>query len=256
MKKQLNLVLLPTENKSNIVLHKDSNILEYVINQKSVTGESKYFSCQELYAISDERLKIGDWFIYKTENKTVLLKAEGIYADRIIINKHIKVGTWISLKHCKKVVITTDESLRWDNDIQVLDTNFTKYPTFINDFINTYVKRYNSKNPILEVIVEYDCNHSQMPDKVIDVLKVNTDNTVDVSFNKGLDLQNLSEKLNEALSKETEESLTEWLKNKRKEDKLYTKEEVVEFTLKCLDYFKPMNEWCDEDAENYVKQNL
>jgi hypothetical protein len=55
---------------------------------------------------------------------------------------------------------------------------------------------------------------------------------------RGLDLKKLSKQLTDSLAKETKESLTEWLKGKR--DKLYTREEVIEFTLKCLDYFKPM----------------
>lgn len=48
-------------------------------------------------------------------------------------------------------------------------------------FINKFVEKWNSNNPIQYVNVDYDCDHSQMPNKVIDVLKVDKNNEITIT---------------------------------------------------------------------------
>lgn len=187
MKKQLQLVLLPTDKAEDALIIKEGFILPYKKNyftQEYLRSENlKSF---HLYAISDEYPKIGD-YVYNSALNVIEKFAE--FDNGLLQNK---------------IVITTDKSLGF------------KLPTFTNDFINTYIERYNSKNPIKEIEVEYDCDHFQMPDKVIDILKVNTDNTVDVSLI---------------------------------ENKLYTKEEVKSLILKAVDYCDGNN----KQVLNYIK---
>ena len=64
----------------------------------------------------------------------------------------------------KRVIASTDESLG--------------YPVIPPAFIEAYVKAYNNSSPITEVSLEYDCDHTQMPNKVIDIIKTRADNTV------------------------------------------------------------------------------
>jgi hypothetical protein len=73
---------------------------------------------------SDEGIK--DWFIYKTENKAVILKAKNINSDTITVDSHIEVGTWVSLKYCKKIILTTDDRLVKDG-VQPIDDEFLEW---------------------------------------------------------------------------------------------------------------------------------
>lgn len=201
MKKTLKLVLLASDK-------------EYKgIYKHSITGKLSLY--QDYFSIDK------NWYpqnLYTVSDETIFKPNETDYYYDSNYNKITKwIGESISYTsvHFKKVVITTDESLRWsdDNDIQILDTHFAQYPTFTNDFINTYIERYN-RNQIIELIeVEYRQDiqkdgiqklseteyYSKFPEELPNcvfenVLKVNIDNTVDVSLI---------------------------------EDKLYTKEEVI-----------------------------
>jgi hypothetical protein len=77
-----------------------------------------------IYITSDEVIK--DWFIYKTENKAVILKAKNINSDTITVDSHIEVGTWVSLKYCKKIILTTDQDLIKDG-IQPIEDYFLEW---------------------------------------------------------------------------------------------------------------------------------
>jgi hypothetical protein len=79
---------------------------------------------QNVYITSDEEIK--DWFIYKSENKTIVLKAKTINSHTIIVDSHIEVGTWVSLKCCKKIILTTDQDLIKDG-VQSIDDEFLEW---------------------------------------------------------------------------------------------------------------------------------
>jgi hypothetical protein len=76
--------------------------------------------------ITSSNEEIKDWFIYKTENKAVILKAKNINSDTITVDSHIEVGTWVSLKYCKKIILTTDDRLIKDG-VQPIDDEFLEW---------------------------------------------------------------------------------------------------------------------------------
>jgi hypothetical protein len=173
MKKQLELVLLPTKNKSNIILHNDTNTLKYIINQNSVIEVTMYFIYQELYAISDEKPKIGDYCI----------------DEDYVFGPYEENDIFIDFKG--KIVITTDKSLshiQHDDTVPYPKGTQIFVPRFTNDFINIYIERYNNRQIIEEIEVNYNIMNKgydkpkDYPYQECEILKINPDNTVDVSL--------------------------------------------------------------------------
>jgi hypothetical protein len=81
--------------------------------------------------------------------------------------------------------------------------------------------------------------------------------TIKEEAKQGLNLSLLEQKLDEALSNETEESLNTWLKEKK--DKQETLEEAAEIDLTNLCYYDKRNPDCsvdDEDIEDHKKSLL
>jgi DNA mismatch repair ATPase MutS len=123
-----NLYLLPTEQPSRLgyltkkgkEVYKDLRLFDISIST-ILDGEN-----QNIYITSDEDIKGRDWFIYKTKNKTVILKAENINIDTITVDSHIKVGTWVSLKYCQKIILTTDQDLINDG-VQAINDEFLEW---------------------------------------------------------------------------------------------------------------------------------
>lgn len=145
MKKKLQLVLVPKNYKINALLgYSDKSKLfirpyhyEYSEKDLEITMSS-YF---HLYAISDEKPKKDDYVICAGADEK----------EPLSVLKYTGKELGIS-----KIVITTDESVGYtDHKISPI-SNFCSYPTFTNDFINTYIEKYNSGNIITEIEVEYE----------------------------------------------------------------------------------------------------
>jgi hypothetical protein len=143
--KRAKVIMLPTKNVSPInlcTLHlHNSNIFNHPTNSKS----------QHLYIISDDEIKEGDWFIHHSHEITTLLKAIEIN-NRIIDNQ----GTSCSKDYCKKIIATTDTSLKifaGKGDICDLYYNI---PQPSQQFIEKYIESYNKGEVITDVLVEYE----------------------------------------------------------------------------------------------------
>jgi len=138
MKKQVNVVMLPTEKESNLFLW-DNGTLEflYPIEYK---GKGNY---QHLYFLSDDEIKEGDWVYHK------LLKSVFKIDLREVDEDYIKEA-----KNIKKIIATTDESLRWnnDNDVQIIDNHHCKLPRPSNEFL----KKFCELGSVDKVLVEYE----------------------------------------------------------------------------------------------------
>ena len=133
-----------------------------------------------LYILSDEEIK---------ENEFDKLLKQGLYFEssngKIITNSRVKtIGIY------KKIIATTDKSLNinlgkeyhpFDTQGGLLCTRLCPFPHPSQSFINKFVEKWNSNTPIKFVNVEYDCDHSQMPNKVIDVLKVDKNNEITIT---------------------------------------------------------------------------
>lgn len=131
---------------------------------------------QHLYITSEDEIKEGDY---------------GLHLN----NKDIIQFTKVLFKECdlnlyKKIIATTNTSLKVGKnygsieiDNKIIDCN-DYLPQPSQQFIEKYIEEYNKGNIISGVLVEYDCDHNQMSNKVIDILKVNQDNTINIKTAK------------------------------------------------------------------------
>lgn len=145
MKKECNVVMLPTENKANLFL--TGNKLEYKESftehgQKNLTKmlNSCNSFAQHLYFTSNDEIKEGDWYIvFYNQGNPAVTKSIGERID----------------SRCKKIIATTDESL-WEIPNSVPGFNFPDrlgLPHIPTSFIKAYVEA-NGKIDTVSVEME------------------------------------------------------------------------------------------------------
>lgn len=154
--KRTKIVILPTTNKSNIILSGFNTLFK--TPPMSVKTSDTY---QHLYILSDEEIKEGDWCINKNG---VLFKQE---TDKI----------FPLFNGSKKVIATTDPKLHKDGIAKIPIT-----------FIEEYITEYNKGNIIELVNVEYqrywEYNDINFSHKTLsepadgEILKLHKDNTI------------------------------------------------------------------------------
>jgi len=106
MYKDRNVVMLPTEKASNILL--EHNSLRYTNKDLSELKEELIalgVMFQHLYITSDEEIKEGDWYYDSIQNK--ILKCTEV--DKM--NLCHSDGYATPVNACKKIIATTDSSL-------------------------------------------------------------------------------------------------------------------------------------------------
>jgi len=179
MKKQIKVVMLPTEKASTIAII--ANKLAHISDDSFNQDNSKLFELddededseyqtipQHLYLVSDEEIKEGDWFINEIA--------------QLIQNKDL--GDYeINSIDCKKVIATTDVLFGLNkhyNEEGKLDTIFGKqFPQIHKSFVKAYVE---ANGVIDEVMVEYEFGGSiklrQGGESHMYKLKLRDDNTV------------------------------------------------------------------------------
>src|SRR6185369_5305565 len=171
MKKKCQVVMLPTEKAS--IIQKWGVWLFYDINKKLSNREPKAIF-QQLYILSDEEIKEGDWIL---DNRPIKENDE----DANLITKaeyNIDVHPLV-----KKIIATTNSELWIDpriNQIHIV------IPSIPQSFIEEYIKEYNSGNIIKEVMVEYELYKSykfgpNLENTGKHFLKLNSDNTIIIS---------------------------------------------------------------------------
>jgi len=171
MKKDIQVVMLPTKKETNIIF--DKGVLEFIEKKQVASTINSDVKGFHLYFLSDDKPKKGDW-CYDISIERRLVK----YSE---LPKH-----WHDSQ--QKIVATTDESL--ENVSNSINPVYEKLPQPTKEFIQKYIEQHNNKNILDWLEVEYDCNHNQMPSKVIDVLKINPDNTIDFYIPNLLDVPN------------------------------------------------------------------
>ena len=124
---------------------------------------------QQLYIVSNEDIKKGDWILdIVTKLVTISNNIENAKSSGILLKRD-----W------RKIIATTDESLKIDNDI----TNQTSViwdktdiervivgskslPKPSDSFISKYIEEYNKGNQITDILVEYSPKEYKIGDKV------------------------------------------------------------------------------------------
>lgn len=105
--------------------------------------------------------------------------------------------------------------------------NFCTFPKPSDSFISNYIEEYNKSNIITDVLVEVNITKSINKDLFPDIVKVNTDNTINIIPNKPKlyttdEVSKLLEDLNKQINKTSGElalgnaSLNIWILNNLK----------------------------------------
>ncbi len=222
MKNTLKLVLLPTEKESILCLNTIHNHLSYTNDAMAEIPTQKYMN---LYAVSDEYIKDGD-FIHDGNHK--------------MVNKAGNIEHCNYFEHIKKVVITTDKSLsevKYTEGGNVINGGRPcLLPTFTNDFINTYIERYNKGEIIehIEVECEIKSNSGLSYNEYVYLQRINNNKFIPIKIDA-----NISQDTYELGKEETFEdyeleisfkvNLDNTVDVSLIEDKLYTKEEMITY---------------------------
>lgn len=157
MKKRMSVILLESKR---INLLGDICKFDYGLNISS--KEDTGYPTHNLYIVSDEEIKEGDYAIYLTENK--------VFKIQEITDKGVLAQRW------KKIIATTDTNL-WLQGAKSASKgpiyNIAKIP---ESFIFLYIKAYNEEKQIKEVSVEYErtfaCHDSALDARYWDKLKL------------------------------------------------------------------------------------
>jgi hypothetical protein len=233
-----NIFLIPTDKPSRLGLC--NNKLTFLLNHQNIlVGHKNYPTIyQNIYITSDEEIKEGDWLLIIDDFETYV---------------HEHKGDNLPTTYCKKIILTTDQDLINDG-VQAIDDKFLQW------FV---------KNPSLE-FVEIKNNWEFLGDDYRRGGEPTLVYKTIIPKQEPLNLKKLESKLDNALSKETTESLTDWLNSKRdkQEPNFYEKlkeyfentprEKVLEDWNKSahLDNVGPtIDEFIENSNEERLKEN-
>jgi len=174
--------MLPTNQKAHIFMNAVNKklLLDMESELHRVLPSGKY---QHLYFLSNNEIKEGDW-VYSNCKHTSLEKDNyRVFKCTRIGNTGIVFGeigdTLVSsdsINWCKKIIATTDRSLKIDNWGKVSGVFDDGLPQPSQSFIEKYIKEYNNGTRITEVLVEYWAHTEEYPQLRVDP----KDNTITI----------------------------------------------------------------------------
>jgi len=159
--KRAQVIILPTKEKTGIILGLESNHLYNRIGRYNDNlGKDGSIEFQHLYITSDDEIKEGDK-IYNIEfNKIFTVKSiyETVLHEQAISFLEGGIG---NKKDCKKIIATTDTSLSETHKqlVKVSETTtkvIDNLPQPSQQFVTKYIEEYNKGNVIKDVLVEYE----------------------------------------------------------------------------------------------------
>jgi hypothetical protein len=222
--KEAKVVMLPTNKPSklgDLATYQGKSLAKVIkegVNLKNTTVQF-----WNLYIISDDKIKVGAWVINKWNEIHQITKNDG--------EEYIKT--------CKKIITTTDTSLKIDNpNYDIGRLAYINLPQPSQQFIEKFIEEYNRGNVITDVLIEYELisNEEYFGNTV------NPDNDVPY-FDEKL---KINPKDNTITIKKVKDS--------------YTREEVVKLLIDCC------GEVSGEDGKllgkspeqlyNWIKENL
>lgn len=136
MKQRKQVIMLPTENKSNFYTLIGNQNQQLYLSKDTIVRDMLQQN-QHLYILSDEKPKKGNWVYNPIQNIIFQVKTKEIHYTN------------------KKIIATTDTSLyqygmHSEGRIKIPFTQISQ------DFIEYFIKEYNKGNIITEVDVEYN----------------------------------------------------------------------------------------------------
>ena len=169
--KKTKVVMLSTNEPSkigNLVTYQQRNLAKVIKEGINPIGSTVQF--WNLYIISDDEIKENNTHFYNPYSGQ--LHISGNHTDYEAINKN----------GCKKIIATTDTSLKIDNpNYDIGKLAYITLPQPSQQFIQKYIEEYNKGNIITDVLVEYDVHkNSFIP---LWIPKVNPkDNSLNICF--------------------------------------------------------------------------
>lgn len=148
--KRAQVIMLPAKKSKLYISSNKKLYLAYKdYNGKELSG----CTLHHLYTISDDEIKEGDWCIEGNKHPNLFQVKEFNSVTGIV--REINGKPYI-LDACRKIIATTDTSLKEiiknHNDF---DSVFS-YPQPSQQFIEKYIKSYNKGEVIADVLVEYE----------------------------------------------------------------------------------------------------
>lgn len=183
MFKKVKVVMLPTNKKSNLVKF-DSSLTIY--EKPRSVSHSDGFAQQHLYLVSNDRVEEGDWVIGGEKNLAKVKFNDTKDPEKWIV---INSNNAVLRSACKKIVATTDESLRIDKcdcnkysgePEMMCNCVYEFLPKLPKAFINEYVTAYNLGN-----VIEYTNVRTHKESRRIS-LKTTIDNCIIIEKNPNL----------------------------------------------------------------------
>lgn len=166
MYKKHSLILLPTNEKSNIWLR--NNKLQYNCSPSSKINP------HDLYILSNDEIKEGDWVIDIENNILFKVKEQGH-------SGLLRSETDSFIKDACRKVIATNTSLKgkWLQTCFSGEEIYEKLPQIPFLFIQYYIEQYNLGNVITEVEVEYGVTKNDNRD-FIEFIWIGANNTINI----------------------------------------------------------------------------
>jgi hypothetical protein len=141
MFKRCKVVLLPTKEKASMFIDTiEPNILIFDSNYVSSNVHYKDVPHQNLYIISDDDIKEGDWIT--DDNRIAQVNCLTINDP----NRHLH----------NKIIATTDTSLTVKGESAGDNNWYNPLPQPSQQFIIKYIEEYNKGNIITDVMIEYE----------------------------------------------------------------------------------------------------
>lgn len=165
MFKRAKVVMLPTNEKAQIVLFDGAKKLFLLDSDKTNFQSSIPFKYQHLYILSDEPIKEGDWVILLDSIGNVFSNPQQYNDPK---TQHLNDGL-------KKIIASTDTNLKVNEYLIAKYVTSEYLPQPSDSFIQKYVSEYNKGNIIEEVMVEYE----DTTPKFIPIDKFNSDDLTD-----------------------------------------------------------------------------
>lgn len=167
------VVMLPTNKKA---VNKGQLVFgagDYLFQSKECNDIGS-LSAQQLHIVSNEKPKAGDWCYDKVLNVIFQI-------DETADFNHVNNSDSI-----KKVIATTDDSLKIRTFYEIEGNQEINLPTPSEGYVEAFVRAYNEGNVITEVMVEYDDEDTTkgykngQPVIKFNKLKIKPDNTITI----------------------------------------------------------------------------
>jgi hypothetical protein len=147
---ECNVVMLPTKDDSARIIKSEDR--DYLVFVDKWSGKH---IANHLYILSNDEIKEGDWFF----NGEHILQCSAV--TDIIIDTE---GQWSTIGDCKKIIATTDKSLRIHKSEILGKINghtLGKVKSLLlsqisQSFIEYFISEYNKGNVISKVLVEVE----------------------------------------------------------------------------------------------------